>query len=57
MALSALRLMARGEQDENSGTGSGFGRTVLILAGVSALVATLLTILCVAIQQCWAYNR
>ena len=32
----------------NAGTGSGFGRLVLILAGVSSLVACLLTILYVS---------
>ena len=42
-SIHHLTLLARGEQDEGSGTGSGFGRAVLICAGVSALMACLLT--------------
>jgi hypothetical protein len=42
--FSATSFASRGEQDEDFGTGSGFGRAVLIVAGVSALMAILLTI-------------
>lgn len=38
-------LMVKGDQNEEAGTGSGFGRVVLICAGVSALVACLLTVM------------
>lgn len=48
MATSSPINTMGGEQNEPSGTGSGFGRIVLILAGVSSLVACLLTILYVA---------
>lgn len=44
-ALHTIRTMAGGQQNESSGTGSGFGRIVLILAGVSAIVACLLTVM------------
>lgn len=43
-----------GEQNEPSGTGSGFGRIVLILAGVSSLVACLLTVLYVPYTCCFS---
>lgn len=39
-----------GEQNEPSGTGSGFKRWVLILAGVSALLACLLTLVTTLLQ-------
>ncbi|QIX00691.1 hypothetical protein AMS68_006208 [Peltaster fructicola] len=39
-----------GDQNEEVGTGSGFGRVVLILAGVCALIATLLTIFTTFLQ-------
>jgi hypothetical protein len=41
---------AKGDQHESSGTGSGFGQIILILTGVSALVACLLTVLTVFLQ-------
>lgn len=44
-------VLAKGEQDEEVGTGQGFGRIVLILAGVSGLIATLLTLMCVSPSQ------
>lgn len=43
--INDIELVTRGEQDEPSGTGSGFGQVLLILTGVSALAACLLTIL------------
>ncbi|KYG46316.1 hypothetical protein M433DRAFT_106589 [Acidomyces richmondensis BFW] len=42
--------MAIGDQNEPNGTGSGFARVVLILAGVAALSASLLTVLTVLLQ-------
>lgn len=48
MATSQLLALVKGDQDNDTGTGSGFGRVVLILTGVSALMACLLTILYVA---------
>lgn len=44
MAAALPSFTAMGDQNEPSGTGSGFGRIVLILAGVSSLVACLLTV-------------
>ncbi|GAB7359131.1 hypothetical protein MBLNU230_g5198t1 [Neophaeotheca triangularis] len=43
-------MVNKGQQNENSGTGSGFGRIVLILAGVSSLIACLLTVLNILLQ-------
>lgn len=43
-------VMATGDQNEPYGTGSGFARVVLILAGVAALSASLLTVLTVLLQ-------
>ena len=40
-------MLLKGDQDEDLGTGIGFGKIVLILTGVSALVACLLTLLSV----------
>ncbi|KAL1585449.1 hypothetical protein WHR41_05694 [Cladosporium halotolerans] len=51
MATSSPLNTMGGEQNEPSGTGSGFGRIVLILAGVSSLVACLLTILTTILQS------
>lgn len=42
---NSILLVAKGEQDEPAGTGSGFGRVLLVLTGVSALIACLLTVL------------
>ena len=39
-----LAPLGKGEQNEDSGTGAGFGRIVLYLTGVSALAACLLTV-------------
>ena len=44
-ALHNIRTMTGGQQHESSGSGAGFGRIVLILAGVSAVVACILTVL------------
>ena len=44
------RYGARTIPDGNQGTGSGFGRQVLILAGVSALIAVLFTVLNTLLQ-------
>ena len=44
-ALPGISFVTKGEQDEDSGTGSGFGRIVLILTGVSALMACVLTLM------------
>ncbi|EMC96770.1 hypothetical protein BAUCODRAFT_34165 [Baudoinia panamericana UAMH 10762] len=44
-----LRTMG-GDINQPAGTGQGFGRIVLILAGVSALVASLLTVLTTLLQ-------
>jgi hypothetical protein len=50
MATShSITTMAEQSGPGNAGTGSGFGRLVLILAGVSSLVACLLTVLYVPI--------
>ena len=38
------RFAAQGDQDLDTGTGSGFGKAVLITTGVSALMACLLTL-------------
>ncbi|EME86382.1 uncharacterized protein MYCFIDRAFT_89109 [Pseudocercospora fijiensis CIRAD86] len=43
--------MAQGEQDISGGTGSGFGRAVVICAGVAALVACLLTLVSIFLQS------
>lgn len=43
-AMILNTIVTRGEQNEHSGTGSGFGRIVLILSGVAALVACLITL-------------
>ncbi|KAF2861637.1 DUF300-domain-containing protein [Piedraia hortae CBS 480.64] len=40
----------KGDQNERSGTGSGFAVVVIILAGVSALIACLLTVVAVLLQ-------
>lgn len=46
------------EIDEDLGAGVGFGKLVLILTGVSALMACLLTLLYVHIQlQSACHNR
>lgn len=42
--------MVKGDQDESSGTGSGFGRAVLICAGVASIVAILFTIFTTFLQ-------
>lgn len=63
MQLTALRLPAdldlisllekhTGEHKESGGTGTRLGRIVVILAGVSALAATILTCLLVSITEC-----
>ncbi|RMX72833.1 hypothetical protein D0869_14215 [Hortaea werneckii] len=44
------RLTNTGEQNEPSGTGSGFKQWILILAGLSALLACLLTVLTTLLQ-------
>ncbi|KAI7494999.1 DUF300-domain-containing protein [Hortaea werneckii] len=44
------RLTTTGEQNEPSGTGSGFKQWILILAGLSALLACLLTVLTTLLQ-------
>ncbi|OQO07245.1 hypothetical protein B0A48_07815 [Cryoendolithus antarcticus] len=49
-AINRLHALVKGEQDEDVGTGSGFGRAVLICAGVSSLVAIILTVLLVLVQ-------
>ncbi|KXT14220.1 hypothetical protein AC579_7535 [Pseudocercospora musae] len=43
--------MAKGEQDIGGGTGAGFGRAVVICAGVAALVACLLTLVSIFLQS------
>ncbi|GAB1737325.1 hypothetical protein NU219Hw_g1250t1 [Hortaea werneckii] len=49
-ALLPPRLTTTGEQNEPSGTGSGFKQWILILAGLSALLACLLTVLTTLLQ-------
>lgn len=44
-AFQDITFITKGDQNEDSGTGSGFGRLVLILAGVSALVASIITLM------------
>ena len=48
--LERMATMAVGTQSEDVGTGSGFGRAVLICAGVSSLMACLLTVLYASLQ-------
>jgi hypothetical protein len=38
-----MAFMIESEADPDAGTGSGFGRIVLVLAGVSSLIAILIT--------------
>lgn len=45
VSLGQSLLSAMGEHNESGGTGSRFGRIVIILAGVSALIATSFTCL------------
>ena len=46
----AIGIMAGGEQNEKEGTGAGFGQILLVLTGVSSLIACLLTLLSVILQ-------
>lgn len=48
-AFFQLAAMANGEQDIDLGTGINFGKIVLILTGVSSLLACLLTLAFVAL--------
>ncbi|CAK1360749.1 unnamed protein product [Cercospora beticola] len=46
----AVRAVAGGQQNQDGGTGAGFARAVIIVAGVCALVSTLLTIIIILLQ-------
>ncbi|USW52925.1 Putative organic solute transporter subunit alpha/Transmembrane protein [Septoria linicola] len=49
-AWEEMSIMVGGQQNEEGGTGSGFARGVIIVAGVCALVSTLLTIIIILLQ-------